>query len=223
MIVPYYMRPEHPDYQYNAAQTALWNLCLELEPRYILDIGTSGGTSALLAARYLEMFQGSEGHVVTLDVVAPRVPLDYPLITPLQVWPYGTHGLGQYGYWEGAMTLRSDWEAHIATALDDNAEMAWEALQSVGGKAFDFAYVDGDHSEIGLLFDLQLVKRLTRPPHYALLDDVYMPKVPAGKLYRGRLQYEYEHYDFDDDGWSQFEETCPDVWGMPRMALVWEK
>jgi len=222
MIVPYLERPSHPEYEFNAAQTALWNLCLVLKPRYILDIGTMGGTSALLAATYLEQYQDGQGHVVTLDVVPPIKPLSHPLITALQVWPYTTHGLLQYP-WDEEVSLRPDWEAHIPTSQDENAAMAWKALLDKGGERFDLAYVDGDHSELGIWFDLQMIKRLVCPPHYALLDDVYMPDVPAGRVYKGRLQYQYNHYDFDGDGWENFVETRPNVWGMPRMALIWER
>lgn len=222
MRVPFIERPTHPDYEYNAAQTAIWNLCLALKPRYILDIGTMGGTSAQLAAEYLERHQDGQGHVVTLDVVRPIKPLSHPLITPVRVWPYTTHGLVQYPWCE-VDKLRPGWEQHIATSLEDNTAMALAALRAAGGKRFDMAYVDGDHSEIGLWFDLQMVRQLTRRPHYALLDDVYMPGVPAGRLYQGRLVHQYGHYDFDGDGWETFKETRPQVWGMPRMALVWTK
>ena len=104
-----------------------------------------------------------------------------------------------------------------------SGEAGERGIRAAGGERFDLAYVDGDHSEIGLWFDLQMVKQLTRPPHYAILDDVYMPDVPAGRLYEGRLRYQYGHYDFDSDGWEDFVESRPHVWGMPRMALIWER
>lgn len=220
--VPYIERPEHPEYQYNSCQTALWNLCLKLKPRYILDIGTMGGTSAQLAARYIEEHQGGIGRVVTLDVVKPIKPIDNPLITQVQVYPYTTHGLEQYTWVEEA-GLRKDWKKHLPTAMADNWAEVNSALKDAGAHRFDLAYVDGDHSEIGLWFDLAMVHLLVKYPCYALLDDVYMNGVPAGRLYRGLLSHLFNHYDFDGDGWENFKETRPGILGMPRMALIWDK
>lgn len=221
MIVPYVETPVHADYLYNCAQQALWNLCLVLRPRWILDIGTMGGTSALLAAQYLER-NGLGGQVVTADVVMGKATFEHPLVTRLQVYPHSLSGLQQYP-WVMCTKMMPDYPEHLDDSASVNAAMMLEALTAAGGKLFDLAYVDGDHSELGILRDLEIVKRVTWWPHYALLDDVYMPGVPAEELYRESLVHQYDHYDFEGDGWETFKEPRPNVWGMPRMALVWEK
>ena len=228
MIVPYTEVPTHTDENlrevksayFNCAQQALWNLCLVLKPRYILDIGTMGGTSALLAAQYLEK-NAPDGHVVTADVVTTKKAgaWEHPLVTKVLVYPHSRKGLRQYPWARGNQSLKHS--SRDSARL--NAEIMIQALEAAGGDRFDLAYVDGDHSKVGLLRDLEIVKRITAPPHYALLDDVYMPGVPAGELYREDLVHRYEHYDFEGDGWETFKETRRHVWGMPRMALIWEK
>lgn len=231
MIVPYAEVPTHADSEvrdvkspyYNCAQQALWNLCLVLKPRYVLDIGTMGGTSALLAAQYLEC-NAPDGHVVTVDVVQTKkaASWEYPLVTKVLAVPHSFKGLQQYP-WVKVGLLREDARDMMPHSVEVNTKLVLEALEAAGGKLFDFAYVDGDHSAEGVLRDLEIVRRVTRFPHYALLDDVYMPEVPASELYQERLIHEYEHYDFDGDGWESFVEPRPNVLGMPRMALIWEK
>ena len=230
MIVPYAEVPTHTDENlrvvesayYNCAQQAIWNLCLVLKPRFILDIGTMGGTSALLAAQYLEKYQDG-GHVVTADVVTTKMAAEWehPLVTKLLVSPHSRAGLQQYP-WARMLLQQDGWE-NMPRSVDVNSEIVLGALKAAGGELFDFAYVDGDHSMVGIWRDLQIVQRVTRWPHYALLDDVYMPGVPAGVLYRELLVHQYEHYDFEGDGWERFKETRKGIWGMPRMALIWEK
>ena len=228
MIVPYAEVPTHTDENlrvvesayYNCAQQAIWNLCLVLKPRFVLDIGTMGGTSALLAAQYLEKYQDG-GHVVTADVVTTKMAAEWehPLVTKLLVYPHSNKGLQQYPWARDNQALKQP----SPDSARLNAEIMIQALEAAGGDRFDLAYVDGDHSMVGIWRDLQIVQRVTRWPHYALLDDVYMPGVPAGVLYRGLLIHQYEHYDFEGDGWETFRETRKGIWGMPRMALIWEK
>ena len=231
MIVPYTEVPIHTDENlrevksayFNCAQQALWNLCLVLKPRYILDIGTMGGTSALLAAQYLEK-NAPDGHVVTADVVTTKKAgaWEHPLVTKVLVSPHSRKGLLQYPWAKGMLSQPDGWE-NLPNSVSVNTELVMSALKAAGGWIFDFAYVDGDHSVTGVLRDLEIVRHVTRWPHYALLDDVYMPGVPAGELYREDLVHRYEHYDFEGDGWETFKETRRHVWGMPRMALIWEK
>ena len=223
MIVPYAETPTHAEYLYNCAQQALWNLCRALKAQYILDIGTMDGTSALLAAHYLEHYEPG-GHVVTVDVVTTTIAAtwEHPLVTKVLVYPHSLSGLQQYP-WDKHALLRDDFREHLEDSTDVNTEIIQDALTAAGGELFDCAYVDGDHSEVGILRDIEIIKRLVRWPHYSLLDDVYMPGVPAGGLYQETLIHQYEHYDFEGDGWETFVEPRPNIWGMPRMALIWEK
>jgi len=180
-----------------------------------------GGTTALLAAEYLDRYQGPFGYVVTADVVEPIEAFSHRKIAKAQVWPHSWEGLLQYP-WCKAEKLRAGWQEHLATSAADNAALLLEALRPPADALFDLAYVDGDHSEVGLARDLEIVEAVTRPPHFALLDDVHVPGVPAGELYRREIVNEWRHYDFEGDGWENFREARRNVRGMPRMALVWK-
>ena len=221
MKVPLIETPTHPDYLFNCAQMALWNLCLVLKPTYAVEFGTWQGTSAMLVADYLEKHQNGQGAIVTADVAMHLFVDEHPLVEKVQVYPHTEQGLKRSS-WAAERFRRSDWKRGLDDSVALNTELVLEALRARGGQLFDLAYVDGDHSEEGLLRDLEIVKQVTVPPHYALLDDVYQ-NCPAAKLYQEQLRALYGHYDFDDGGWETWQESYPTVCGMPRMALVWSK
>ncbi len=222
MKVPFLESPTHPDYRHNCSGVALWNLCLMLKPTYVVELGTWQGTSAMLVAKYLEKHRDGQGAIVTADVVTHLFVEEHPLVEKVQVYPHTEHGLEQ-APWATERFRRSDWKRGLDDSVTLNTELILKALRARGGQLFDLAYVDGDHSEEGLLRDLEIVKQVTAPPHYALLDDVYR-NYPAAKLYQEQLRDLYNHYDFDDGGWEAWEtwlEPRPAVCTMPRMALVW--
>ena len=233
MIVPYAEIPTHAGYEpeyrhvkssiYNCSQQALWNLWLILKPKYILDIGTWGGSSAMLAAHYLDDC-APDGHVVTVDVqtkTGQRVG-EHPLVTQVWAYPHTLLGLQPYP-WASKDRLRLDYEQYITQSVRLNTALIQSALAIAGGELFDCAYIDGDHSRVGVRRDLAIVKAVTKPPHYALVDDAYSNWMGCAKEYRDAIRYEYNHYDFEEDGWENFVEPRPGVLGLPRCALVWEK
>ena len=232
MRIPYAEVPSHADYEpeyrkvkstiYNCSQQAIWNICLVLKPKYILDIGTWGGSSAMLAAHYLDDY-APDGHVVTVDVqthTGQRVG-DHPLVSQVWAYPHTLEGLEPYP-WAMKKRLRPDFEQYISQSVRLNIALILSSLAIAGGELFDFAYVDGDHTRVGVRRDLEIVKQVTKPPHYALLDDVYS-WMGCAKEYRDAIQHEYNQYDFEGDGWENFVEPRLDVLGLPRCALVWEK
>lgn len=52
--------------------------------------------------------------------------------------------------------------------------------REIAGGAFDFAFVDGDHSEEGVFRDLAAIVGVTEPGGHVLLHDAYFPPVAAG-------------------------------------------
>ena len=178
------MKPHH---------VVLRSTVLELRPRHILEIGTWKGTTAVICARAQEEAGIEDGLVVTADIIwremaAEFLELEGERIVRVQVYPHTRQAINDYNAEVG---LLPDWEEHLDNSLEVNEALIRGAMAEADVTAFDFAFVDGDHTALGLLRDLELVQRLTRIPHYALLDDVG-GGLPSADVYRDYLRWAYE-------------------------------
>jgi hypothetical protein len=87
---------------------------------------------------------------------------------------------------------------YISGTLEANCEILGGELNKVGADYFDFCFVDGDHNRTSFLRDLDIVKRLSRPPQFALLDDTKDEVHECAGIYQKELVDEVGHYDFED-------------------------
>jgi len=181
-------------------RTALYNTLLELEPTLCLEIGTgTDANTARVFARYLQEHKPYWGMLVTCDVyIHKRFPLDR--VRQIVVCPHDTEMLARYHRKSDKQvaTMLEDWQDLAADSVSVNVAILQEQLKQLGRSAFDFAFVDGDHSQFGLWKDLRIVEAVTTWPHYALLDDVLLTTHESGQFYQDTLKLQYETYEFGD-------------------------
>jgi predicted O-methyltransferase YrrM len=89
--------------------------------------------------------------------------------------------------WNGAglRTLREAGVEDIVEVIEDESQRALPRLVSEG-RAFDFAFVDGDHRFEGVFLDLYFMTRLVKPGGLVVLDDMWMPSIRTAVAYAER-------------------------------------
>ncbi|HEV3377272.1 MAG TPA: class I SAM-dependent methyltransferase [Thermoleophilaceae bacterium] len=86
--------------------------------------------------------------------------------------------------WNGAglRTLREAGVEGLVEVIEDESQLALPRF--VGeGRAFDFAFVDGDHRFEGVFLDLYFMTRLVKPGALVVVDDMWMPAVRMAVAY----------------------------------------
>ena len=118
-----------------------------------IEIGLGYGVSALFACEGLLANGGSDARHVVVD--------------PHQATRFADCGL---------QLLE---EAGVAELVEHHAEESQTALPRflAAGRAFDLAFVDGNHRFDGVFLDLVYLGRLLRPGGIAFLDDYQLPGV----------------------------------------------
>jgi len=189
-------------------KTALLNTLIALKPKICLEIGTYLGGTAEVFAHYFENYR-PDGILVTADIKKYADLSSSKRIKQVLVHSHITdigvrHDVSEKDMLPSAGAI----EGGPATA---NAKILSAELKAIGEDGFDFAYIDGDHSEISFLGDLEIVKQVCRPPRYILLDDTKEALHESYRVYRDRVCHEYNHYEFED--WPIFV----------GVSLIWTK
>ena len=86
--------------------------------------------------------------------------------------------------WSGAglRTLREAGVEEIVEVIEEESQLALPRLVREE-RAFDFAFVDGDHRFEGVFLDLYFMTRLVKPGGLVVVDDMWMPAVRTAVAY----------------------------------------
>jgi predicted O-methyltransferase YrrM len=86
--------------------------------------------------------------------------------------------------WNGAglRTLREAGVEDHVEVIEEESQLALPRLVAEG-RAFDLAFVDGDHRFEGVFLDLYFMTRLVRPGGLIVVDDMWMPAVRTAVAY----------------------------------------
>lgn len=169
-------------------RTALLNTLIHLAPRVCLEIGTYYGGSAEVFRQYFDHWR-PDGMLVTADIRI-LVNIEDERVHQAHVYPHIPNIFDHHSV--EPHELLPDWQEHLADSVDVNCAI----LEQYG--PYDFAFVDGDHTEVSVRKDLEIVRRLVKPPHYALFDDTHEDFHESGRLYREQLVHEYDTYEFEE-------------------------
>lgn len=183
-------------------KTALLNTLIHLRPRLCLEIGTWRGGSAKVFRYYFNKYCPT-GHLVTADIKRYE-NITSKHVTQVRVYP---HTLDIFALHKKVAEddLLPNWRRNVERSVEANANMV---LSPISKKKFDFAFVDGDHWN--LLKDVEIVKRVVKPPGYALLDDTTAFVWPCSWVYQDEIKPHFNTYDFED--WRMF----------PGTSLIWK-
>lgn len=183
----------------------LYSTLQQLHPRQCLEIGTHYFGTTEVFQRYFDEFC-PEGKVITVDVKKWVEPPQAHNVVSLIVKPHLPFS-----------SLRERHpikEEEIDCDYNDSVEKNCKIIQQVMSKSFDFCFIDGDHHRESLLKDIEICTRLSKSPHYMLLDDVHDFAHDSAHLFRSILSQQYYTYEFED--WHLVD-------GVPGAALMWSK
>ena len=190
-------------------KTALLNTLIKLKPQVSLEIGTHVGGTTRVFQHYFKRHE-PYGRLITADI-RKYCDVTDARTTQVIVYPHVTN-IGDYHDVNETQMLPHN-ESQINNSVELNCQIIREALYGIGAEGFDFCFVDGDHQRKSFLGDIATCAKLSKRPHYILLDDTKDELHECSFIYQNELRTAYDHYDFDD-------------W-MPRlfvgMSLIWEK
>jgi len=188
-------------------KTALLNTLIKFRPKTCLEIGTNYGGTAKIFKYYFEKYK-PDGVLITADI-RKYVDLDDNNIKQVLVYSHVANIENHHDVF--AKQMLPGFNARLDDSVKVNCEILKIELEKIGVDAFDFCFIDGDHQKISFLRDLEIVKKLSYFPHYALLDDTKEEEHECSSIYNKELVGQVNHYDFDD--WPIFV----------GMSLIWEK
>lgn len=189
-------------------KTGLLNTLVALKPEVCLEIGTHMGGSAQIFEFYFQRFM-PQGLLITADIKKYTDLSGLAHVRPVLVYPHiynidKDHHVLETEMLPGAKDKVND-------SVAENCKILSEALQQAGREHFDFAFVDGDHTELSFLRDLEIAQSLNSPPRYTLIDDTKEGLHECMRVYQEKICPHYNHYDFED--WPIFVGT----------GLIWDK
>jgi cephalosporin hydroxylase len=155
-----------------------------------LEIGTHYGGTTEVFVEYFNSYM-SNGVLVTADIKRFKI-FDDPTTIQVIVFPHSHDVISRH------FVTQEELLGHSEDSVDVNTSILRGCLDELSQNAFDFAFVDGDHARDSVLKDLDIVKRLSTDPHYALLDDVKDDLHEVSTLWRETLTQHFEYYDFGD-------------------------
>ena len=186
-------------------KTGLLNVLIKLKPKICLEIGTWRGGTAKMFEYYFKKYR-PDGVLITADV-RKYVDISSDKIKQVLVYPH-VPNLKDFHDVSNEHLL-CDFERHLEKSVESNCEILKKELKNIRAESFDFCFVDGDHQEISFMRDLEIAKRLSKPPHYTLIDDTKEEAHECAMVYQNKLIHKVNHYDFDD--WPIFV----------GMGLIW--
>jgi predicted O-methyltransferase YrrM len=138
---------------------ALSNLAVAEGARATIEVGLALGISALFFC----------------EAVAPQGGR-HTAIDPFQQESWNGAGL---------RTLREAGVEDVVEVIEEESQLALPRLVSEG-RAFDLAFIDGDHRFEGVFLDLYFMTRLVKPGGLIVVDDMWMPAVRTAVAYVGK-------------------------------------
>jgi hypothetical protein len=187
-------------------KSGLLNTLFCFTPLTCLEIGTHYGGTCEVFNYYFEKSK-PDGFVITADIKTYKDLSYLTHVHPVLVYPH----IVDIETWHHVddKDLLSDAKEKSVDSQNANTHIIQEALQSKGHELFDFAFVDGDHTETSMMRDIAIAKALTTPPHIILLDDTKEGLHESKQVYEEKIKPNHNSYEFDD--WPIFI-GCSLIW-----------
>ena len=154
---------------------AILNMLIQLKPKYCLEIGTHLYQTSKVFGYYFEKYE-PEGKLITVDIADWKVENPFPkYITEIIVYPYDLDIEKRHGNLE---VYYQDWKETVSAWKNKLSEINWLKIYvpmkklKILPNRFDFAFIDGDHSEYAIKEDLRMAKDMVNDNGYILIDDI---------------------------------------------------
>lgn len=178
------------------------NCLIYLKSVNILEIGTHtyGSTSAM--SHYINRYQPT-GKIITADIsewTRGEPPLN---VYPVMVYPHSLDVKQRHGNID---IYHKNWEKQLSfgnNSIQLNGKLINYKMEELGIEAFDFVFVDGDHSRHAILSDLYIAMGLTHQDSYILIDDINDYNNEQRNFYHNSLKRNNQFYEFED--WNKYQ------------------
>lgn len=174
----------------------LLNTLIALKPKNCLEIGTHTYQSTSVFSHYFNWHQ-PEGRVITADISVWNRGEPPPGAHPVMVYPHEFDIENRHG---GINIYHSNWKKKIAAggnSVQINGKIIWDKMEDLDIGAFDFVFLDGDHSHKGFYSDLYISLALTHEDSWLLIDDTFDSRNELFYSYR-ELAKKNKFYTYND-------------------------
>lgn len=173
-------------------QHALYSTLVNLKPKVCLEIGTNTGSTATIFQKYFDEYC-RDGLLVTCDI-KKYVDLSHLKNVRQILVAHHIDNISQF-HQVDSTELKYDYK----NSVEKNTELILNEAA-----AYDFAFIDGDHTKMSFLSDVQICKNVLKEPQFMLIDDTKEPVHECMKVYEEQIKNSnlYDCYDFED--WEEF-------------------
>ena len=172
---------------------SMFNTLVEIKPRFCLEIGTNKGGTAEVFQNYFDKYEPN-GLLVTCDI-KKYVDLKHLKNVKQIIVAHHIRNISTYHDIKDN-ELKYDFSDSVSTNV--------KILKDIND-AYDFAFIDGDHTKDSFLKDVKICETVLKDPKYMLIDDTKEPVHDCSNVYMNEIKTNvaaYECYDFDN--WQQF-------------------
>jgi len=171
---------------------ALYSTLVHFRPKVCLEIGTHTGKSSRVFQKYFDDYM-PDGLLITCDI---KKYVDLSSLKNVRQIIVSHHipDIDRLHNVDSASLVFNDKES-TKTNID---------LIKKESQLYDFAFIDGDHTRISFLKDLEICESVLSHPMNILIDDTKEPVHECKSVYENEIRKSslYECYDFED--WDVF-------------------
>ncbi len=174
-------------------RVSIYNVLVHLKPKYCLEIGSHLFQSSHVFHDYFKNYC-PEGYLITCDI-KKYCDFDSKHIIFTKVYPHTRKILDWHAVREEDMLANALSEENLNNSTQHNIALLLIELTKLGVTAFDFCFLDGDHTETSFRKDLEIALTLTKPPHYILIDDIDQNNHECSRVYHEEVKNNYCNYE----------------------------
>lgn len=172
---------------------ALFNVLVELKPKFCIEIGTNTGKTAQIFQKYFDEYR-KDGLLVTCDI---KKYTDLSHLKNVKQIIVAHHFKNIDDYHDVD-------KSSLKYSFEDSIEINLNLLKEAYSGEYDFAFIDGDHTRSSFIKDIQICESVLKEPKFMLLDDTKEPVHECSKVYHEEIKTNQSYHCYDFEDWSKF-------------------